>query len=51
MRIVVAVGGALLLAHELGLGLRGVLVAAAMAMAVYGLMLAGALRLGAWRRA
>ena len=51
MRITVAVGGALLLTDQLDLGLGGVFIAAALAMAVYGLMLAGALRLGAWRRA
>lgn len=50
MRILVAVGGALLLAHGLGWGLHGVFVAAAGAMALYGLMIALAVKLGAWRR-
>lgn len=50
MRILVAVGGALLLAHGLGWGLQGVFAAAAGAMALYGLMIALAVKLGAWRR-
>lgn len=49
-RIVVALGGALLLTRVLGLGLEGVYYAAALAMILYGLVIAAALRLGAWRR-
>ncbi len=50
MRILVAVGGALLLAHGFGWGLSGVFVAAAGAMALYGIIIAWAVKLGAWRR-
>lgn len=50
VRILVAVGGALLLAHGLGWGLEGVFVAAAGAMVLYGSMIALAVRLGAWQR-
>ena len=50
VRLVLAVGGALLLAHGLDMGLTGVFIAAAVAMVTYGLMIAGSLKLGAWRR-
>lgn len=50
VRILVAVGGALLLSRGLGLGVDGIFVAAAGAMVLYGLMIAGAVRAGAWRR-
>lgn len=50
VRMVVAVGGALLLAHVLGFGLHGVFVAIALSMALYGAIIAAAVRFGAWRR-
>lgn len=48
-RFVIAVGGAILLAFHFELGLQGIFYAAAGAMLVYGIMIAGALWLGAWR--
>ena len=45
----VAVGGALLLAFTFDMGLDGIFIAAALGMIVYGLIIAGALKLGAWR--
>jgi Na+-driven multidrug efflux pump len=50
MRLIIAVGGAVVLAFVLDLGLSGVYVAAATGMASYGIMIAAALKLGAWRR-
>lgn len=50
LRLVVAVGGAAVLAHGLNFGLSGVYVAAATGMTAYGIMIAAALRLGAWRQ-
>lgn len=49
VRIVIAVGGALLLSSYLGL--QGVYTAAGAGMLIYGAMIAGALKLGAWRKA
>jgi putative MATE family efflux protein len=50
LRLIVAVGGAAALAYGLDYGLRGVYVAAAIGMTSYGIMIAAALKLGAWRR-
>lgn len=50
VRIVLAVGGALVLVVGLGAGPGGVFAAAAVGMTVYGVIIAGSLRLGAWRR-
>lgn len=49
VRVVVAVGGGWLLAFWLDLGVQGVFIAAAAAMATFGLMIATSLKLGAWR--
>ncbi len=49
VRVVLAVGGALLLAFGFELGLQGVFYAAAIGMIVYGLIIAIALKFGAWR--
>lgn len=49
VRIVLAIGGALLLAFTFELGLNGVYHAAGLAMAMYGVIIAGSLKLGAWR--
>ncbi|MDA1073575.1 MAG: MATE family efflux transporter [Proteobacteria bacterium] len=49
-RFLLAVGGALLLAFQFKLGLDGIFYAAAAAMVVYGVMIAGSIKLGAWRR-
>ena len=48
-RILVAVGGALLLVGPFGMGLEGIFAAAALAMCLFGLAIALAVRLGAWR--
>lgn len=48
-RFGLAVGGAIVLAFHFELGLRGVFYAAAISMVVYGIIIAGALKLGAWR--
>lgn len=48
-RVVLAIGGALLLAFRFDLGLDGVFYAAAFGMTVFGLMIGIALKLGAWR--
>lgn len=50
VRVVLAVGGALLLAFVFELGLDGVYYAAALGMTAYGLMIGVSLKLGAWRR-
>jgi Na+-driven multidrug efflux pump len=50
LRIIVALGGALLLTRVFGLGLSGVYYAAALAMVVYGSVIALAIKFGAWRR-
>lgn len=49
-RIVVAVGGAMLLAFGFDMGLSGVFYAAAMGMVLFGFIMAVALKLGAWRK-
>jgi hypothetical protein len=49
-RVLLAGFGALLLAYTLDLGLQGIYYAAAFAMMVYALIIAFAIRLGAWRR-
>lgn len=49
MRVMLAVGGGWWLAFHLGMGLDGIYIAAATAMAVFGTMLAGSVKLGAWR--
>ncbi len=49
VRIVLAVGGGWLLAFWLDMGVQGVFIAAATAMATFGLIIATALKLGAWR--
>ena len=50
LRIIVALGGALLLTRVFGFGLGGVYYAAALAMIVYGSVIALAIKFGAWRR-
>lgn len=49
-RIALATGGALLLTGPLGWGLEGVFVSAAAAMCLFGVSIALAVKLGAWRR-
>ena len=49
LRVVLAVGGALLLAFVFELGLTGVYIAAGVGMVAYGVMIAAGLKLGAWR--
>jgi Na+-driven multidrug efflux pump len=49
-RVLLAGLGAMFLASGLDLGLRGIYYAAAFAMMVYALIIALAIRLGAWRR-
>ena len=49
-RVLLAGFGAILLAYTLDLGLQGIYYAAAFAMMVYALVIAFAIRLGAWRR-
>jgi putative MATE family efflux protein len=49
VRVVVAVGGGWLLAFWFDLGLQGVFIGAAAAMATFGLIIAASLKLGAWR--
>jgi putative MATE family efflux protein len=51
IRIVVAAVGALLLTRVMGFGLSGVYSAAALAMVLYGVIIAAAVRMGAWRPA
>lgn len=51
VRFILAVGGAIVLAFFLPLGLEGVFFAASAAMLVYGLIIAGSLKMGAWRPA
>ena len=50
LRVVVAALGAYLLAFVLGFGLSGIYIAAAGAMLTYALVIAVAIRAGAWRR-
>ena len=49
LRVVLALGGSWLLAFQLGWGLEGIYIAAAVAMAMFGLTMAGSVKLGAWR--
>jgi putative MATE family efflux protein len=49
LRIVIAVGGALIFAVGADFGLRAVYFAAAFGMVIYGVMIAGSLKFGAWR--
>jgi len=49
VRVVLAVGGGWLLAFWFDLGLTGVFIGAAVAMAMFGLIIALSLKLGAWR--
>ena len=49
-RVLLAGFGAILLAYTLDLSLQGIYYAAAFAMMVYALVIAFAIRLGAWRR-
>ncbi len=44
-----AVGGGWILAFTFDMGMQGIFIAAAAAMALYGLMIAASLKLGAWR--
>lgn len=48
-RVVLAVGGGWLLAFWFGLGLKGIFIGAAAAMATFGLVIAVSVKLGAWR--
>jgi putative MATE family efflux protein len=50
IRVLIAAAGALLVTRVMGFGLQGVYAAAALAMVLYGLIIAGAIRLGAWRK-
>ncbi|MDC6459161.1 MATE family efflux transporter [Luminiphilus sp.] len=50
LRLIVAVGGALLLINTTDWGLAGVFYAAAFGMAIYGIIMVSALKLGAFRR-
>ena len=50
IRIFVAAAGALFLTRVMGFGLSGVYGAAALAMVLYGVIIAAAVRMGAWRR-
>jgi Na+-driven multidrug efflux pump len=50
IRVLIAAAGALLVTRVMGFGLQGVYAAAALAMVLYGLIIAGASRLGAWRK-
>lgn len=49
VRVLLAVGGAWLLAFWLDMGVDGVFIATAVAMAMFGVMIASSLKLGAWR--
>jgi putative MATE family efflux protein len=49
LRVVLAVGGALLLAFTFNLGLNGIFIAAALGMVAYGGLIAVSLKMGAWR--
>jgi putative MATE family efflux protein len=50
LRVLLAGFGAVFFAHTMGLGLQGIYYAAALAMTAYALVIAAAIRLGAWRR-
>ena len=49
LRILLAVGGALLLAFHFDFGLEGIYIAAGTGMVAYGVMIGTGLKLGAWR--
>ena len=49
LRVVLAVGGALLLAFTFNLGLNGIFIAVALGMVAYGGLIAVSLKMGAWR--
>ena len=49
-RVLLAVGGAIVLAFGFDLGLDGVFYAAALGMTIYGVIIVVALQRGAWRR-
>ena len=49
VRVLLAVGGAWLLAFWLDMGVDGIFIATAVAMAMFGVMIASSLKLGAWR--
>ena len=49
-RLIVAAGGGWLVVHRLGAGLTGLFLAVALAMVVFGSLVATAIRAGAWRR-
>ena len=51
LRIMLAGIGGYLLAFSLGLGLMGIYLAAAAAMVLYAMVIAGAIKFGAWRKA
>lgn len=48
-RVILAVGGGWMLAFWFDMGLQGIFIAAAGAMTIFGLIIAAALKLGAWR--
>jgi Na+-driven multidrug efflux pump len=50
LRLIIAVGGAVLLINTTEWGLAGVFYAAAFGMAIYGIIMVSALKLGAFRR-
>lgn len=50
VRFLIAVGGAAILANFADVGLKGIFYASAAGMTVYGCMIAGSLKLGAWRQ-
>lgn len=49
LRVILALGGGWLFAFHLGYGLDGIYIAAAIAMTMFGLLMAGSVKLGAWR--
>ena len=51
LRIMLAGIGGYLVAFSLGLGLMGIYLAAAAAMVLYAMVIAGAIKFGAWRKA
>ncbi|GAA4052892.1 MATE family efflux transporter [Parerythrobacter jejuensis] len=50
LRVILALGGGWFLAFQLGYGLDGIYIAAAAAMTVFGVMIAGSVKLGGWRK-
>ncbi len=49
VRVILAVGGGFLLAFSFDMGLQGIFAGAAVAMAIYAVMIAASLKFGAWR--